>query len=178
MREKKDLRLFFALWPDEGVREKIDQFLKMIPANNGHFIPRHNWHMTLHFVGNTSFAERDCLHRQAQKLRSRAFDLVIDQTGFFRKPKVFWLGISETPTALIDLQKNLGKEISQCEYRPETRPYSPHITVARKPSEEPPVMSIEPIKWSVNKFVLVESVSVAQGVRYEVVESYELDAER
>lgn len=178
MREKKDIRLFFALWPGEEVREKIDQFLKTLAANGGHFIPRHNWHMTLHFVGNTSFAERDCLHRQAQKLRSRAFDLVIDQTGFFKKPKVSWLGISETPTALVDLQKNLGKEISQCEYQPEARPYSPHITVVRKVSDKPPVMSIEPIKWPVDKFVLVESVSVPQGVRYDVVESYGLDTNR
>lgn len=177
MREKRDIRLFFALWPDEKVREKIAQFLKTIPANNGHIVPRHNWHMTLHFVGNTSFAERNCLHSQAQKLRSRAFDLVIDQSGFFKKPKVFWLGCQNKPELLFDLQNDLGKEISHCEYQPETRPYSPHVSVVRKFSEQPPVMSIEPIKWSVDKFVMVESVSVPQGVRYDAVESYELDTD-
>lgn len=175
MREKKDLRLFFALWPDDEVREKISQTLKAFAANSGRVIPRYNWHMTLHFIGNTSFSEKNCLHRQALKLKSKAFDLIIDQSGYFKIPRVFWLGCREKPEALLDLQRNLGKEISRCDYQPEARPYSPHITVTRKLGQAPEPEPVKPVEWRVDRFVLVESVSIPNGVRYEVLESYELN---
>jgi 2'-5' RNA ligase len=174
MRDKKDIRLFFALWPDEEVREHIGAFVDTIPAETGRVVPRYNWHMTLHFIGNTTFDEKACLDRQARKVQANAFDLTIDQTGFFKKSKVFWLGCENSPKALFDLQQNLGKKISQCEYGPETRPYSPHITVARKVTEKPEFKLSSKIPWYVDRFVLIESVSEPGGVRYRVVETYPL----
>lgn len=172
MREKKGLRLFFALWPDERVREKISQFLKAIPANSGHFIPRHNWHMTLHFIGNTTFGKKKCLNKQARKIWTKPFELNLDQTGYFNRPKVFWLGCSDAPGALFELQDNLGKEINCCDYQPETRPYSPHVTVARKVMQPSEVSQMAAIHWQVDRFVLIESVSESGGVRYQVLEEY------
>ena len=174
MREVKDIRLFFALWPNEGVREEISNCLKLLPPNSGRVVPRYNWHITLHFIGNTTFAEKNCLHNQAKKLRAKPFDLRIDRVGYFKKPKVIWLGCQQNPGALVDLQNNLGGLIRECEYQPETRPYSPHITVARKVSEKPAVTSLGGIDWHVNRFVLIESVSELNGVRYRVLEEYRL----
>ncbi len=175
MRESKDIRLFFALWPDEGIREQMAAWLKPFPSDRCRLVPRYNWHMTLHFVGNTTFAEKNCLDRQAKKLRARPFELSIDATGYFKKPRVLWLGCQRPPDALFDLQRNLGNRISRCEYRPEKRSYSPHITVARKCIGEPVLKPGHPIVWRVNQFVLVESVSQqAGGVRYHITEDYPL----
>lgn len=172
MRAKKDLRLFFALWPDAEVREQIAEFINFFPSESGRALPRYNWHMTLHFIGNTTFDEKACLDRQARIVKASAFELSVDQTGFFKKPEVFWLGCENPPKALFDLQKNLGEKISCCEYNPETRPYSPHITVARKVTEEPAFRLSFKISWSVDRFVLIESVSEPGGVRYQVLEEY------
>lgn len=174
MREVKDIRLFFALWPDEDVRKGISRCLKLLPAHGGRIVPQYNWHMTLHFIGNTTCSEKDCLHKQAKKLNAKPFDLRIDRFGYFKKPKVIWLGCQGPPGALIDLQKNLGGLISECEYQPETRPYTPHITVARKVSEKPETTSIDSIDWHANRFVLIESVAEQNGVRYRVLEEYRL----
>lgn len=174
MREKRDIRLFFALWPDDSLREEISRRSGRITPKNGRQVPRYNWHMTLHFIGNTSLDERDCLNRQARKVRAEAFELSVDQTGYFKKPRVLWLGCQHPPDALFTLHQKLGGKISRCEYQPETRAYSPHITIARKVFKEPQLLPVEPIKWIVDKFVLIESVSVAQGVRYDVIESYDL----
>ena len=174
MREPKDIRLFFALWPDDGVRNRIEACVDKFPAAAGRVVPRYNWHMTLHFIGNTTFAEKKCLGRQAAEVRANRFQLIIDQTGFFKKPKVFWLGCMRPPKTLFDLHNNLGGKISRCEYEPETRPYSPHITVARKVEKPPELIRIDPVEWLVDKFVLIESVSVKGGVRYEVIETYPL----
>lgn len=174
MRQTKDIRLFFALWPDENVRQEISNCLKLLPANSGRVVPRYNWHMTLHFIGNTTFAEKDCLHSQAKKIKAKPFDLRIDCVGYFKKPKVFWLGCQQPPGALFELQKNLGMLISECDYRPETRPYSPHVSVVRKVIEKPAMTSLDSIDWHVDRYVLIESVAEANGVRYRVVEEYAL----
>jgi len=172
MRESNYIRLFFALWPSECVRDQISDCLKSFPSNSGRLVPRYNWHMTLHFVGNTTLDEKNCLHRQAKKLSARPFDLCIDQAGYFNKPKVLWFGCRQPLRTLFDLQKNLGNEISQCEYQPETRLYSPHVTVARKVPEQPGLKMAHRICWSVDRFVLVESVSQPDGVHYQVMEEY------
>ena len=174
MREEKSLRLFFALWPDEKVRDQIELNLRILPPTAGRIVPRHNWHMTLHFIGNTSLDEKNCLHRQAKKLRSAKFNLTIGRCGYFKKPKVFWFGCEQTPQALLTVQQNLGILLSECQYEPETRHYSPHITVARKVLTPPEQIEVKPIQWHVDRFVLIESISIKDGVRYDVIEQYSL----
>ena len=55
----------------------------------------------------------------------------------------------------------------------EKRPYRPHVTVARK-AKLPLSTDIEAIDWSATEFVLVESISTAQGVRYNVLKRWPL----
>jgi len=176
MREKKDVRIFFALWPDDGVRNKIAANLGRIDINRDkcRWVTNSNLHLTLHFVGNTSIAEMKCLDRQAREVDAEPFELNLDYSGYFKKPKVLWIGCQAAPEALYTLSGILGEQISQCAYTPETRPYSPHMTVARKFSEAPGTIPFESVLWQVNRFVLVESKSVPGGVRYEVVENYPL----
>ena len=176
MREKIDVRIFFALWPDDGVRIKIATNLERIEINRDkcRWVANSNLHLTLHFVGNTSIAEMKYLDRQAREFDAEPFELTLDYSGYFKKPKVLWIGCQAAPEALYTLHGILGEQISQCAYTPETRPYSPHMTVARKFSEAPGTMPFESVLWQVNRFVLVESISIPGGVRYEVVESYPL----
>lgn len=172
MREKRDIRLFFALWPDEPVRQQISCYLESLSPYSGLVVPSFNWHMTLHFVGNTTFEEKICLDRQANKVQIKPFEITIDKTGYFKKPKVFWLGCRRPPQALFDLQEKLGWQIGHCEYQPESRPYSPHITVMRKVMKKPDFESVGRINWQVDRFVMIESVAQSGGVRYQVVEEY------
>jgi len=176
MRPLKDVRLFFALWPDDEVRLRIAENLKHfnLDSKKVRLVANANLHMTLHFVGNTSFAEMRCLDRQAKLTRAESFNLTLDSSGSFRKPGVLWIGSHSSPGALYDLQGKLGQHLKACAYTPESRPYSPHLTVARKITEAPEAISIEPIAWRVDRFVLVKSISISGGVRYEVVESYAL----
>jgi 2'-5' RNA ligase len=176
MREKKDVRLFFALWPDDEVRAQIVAILNQINLDRVkcRLVKNSNLHLTLHFIGNTSIAEMKCLDLHARGFDAESFEFTLDCSGYFKKPKVFWIGCQAVPQALFDLHRNLAEQISQCAYKPETRPYSPHMTVARKFTEVPGSIPFEPVLWQVDRFVLVKSVSVPGGVRYEVAESYSL----
>jgi 2'-5' RNA ligase len=176
MRPVKDVRLFFALWPDDEVRLKIAENLNRfnLDQNKSRLVANSNLHLTLHFVGNTSIAEMECLNAQARLVSTRPFDLILGCSGFFEKPKVLWFGCQQAPRILYDLHQNLGQKITKCAFEPETRAYSPHVTVARKIIEAPESIAFDPVHWQVNRFVLVESISISGGVRYEVVESYPL----
>jgi len=176
MRPLKDVRLFFALWPDEEIRLRIAKNLELfkLDSNKCRLVTNPNLHMTLHFVGNTSFAEMNCLGLKARLTRAESFNLSLDCSGYFKKPQVLWFGSQTVPQALYDLQRKLGQHLKTCAYTPESRPYSPHVTVARKIFEAPETVPIKPISWQVDRFVLVKSISISGGVRYEVIESYAL----
>lgn len=176
MRPIKDVRLFFALWPDDEVRFRIVENLKLfdLEENKGRIISSSNLHMTLHFIGNTSFAEMSCLTQQARLTRAESFDLTLDYSGYFRKPRVLWFGCRYVPQALYDLQRKLGRHLEVCDYTPEARTYSPHVSVARKFFPAPVAIPLAPVLWRVDRFVLVKSISKPAGVHYEVLESYAL----
>lgn len=176
MRTRDQVRLFFALWPDQGVRHLIASNLQhqQIDLNQCRPVSSSNLHLTLHFIGNQTLDEMACLDRQARAVNAEPFDLPIDYSGYFKKPKVLWFASRRAPRALNDLHQTLGLQISHCAFEPENRPYSPHLTVARKITAEPPIVPLKPVLWRVDRFALIESISVPAGVRYEVVESYPL----
>lgn len=175
MREKKDVRLFFALWPDADLRWRLQAAADSIAFDAGvRRVPRANLHLTLHFIGNVYFDEMACMQRQARQVEAEAFQLEIDGQGIFSKPAVGWLGCSSVPDGLRQLHRQLGSRLQSCGFLPESRPYHPHVTVARKLESLNAEASFSPIAWPVKEFALVEVQSVANGVRYRVVESYPL----
>ncbi len=175
MRDNKDVRIFFALWPDASTRRGLESRAAGLrlprPARA---VPEYNLHLTLHFIGNVLYQDLDCMQQAARSVVADRFELCIDCHGFFARPRVGWLGCSEVPAALHDLHAALGTSLKPCAYRVEKRPYQPHVTVARKLSAPPRAAPFEPLRWNVDNFVLIESRAVDGGVRYAVIETYPL----
>ena len=175
MREKKDIRLFFAIWPGDAIREQLHQASNTIivesPARR---VPRANLHLTLHFIGNLYFEEVDCFREQARLVGTEVFDLAIDCQGHFKKPRVAWLGCREVPASLLALHDQLGRRLRECGYQPEVRPYCPHVTLARKIGSVAEAHSFKPIDWKVEAFSLVEVCPLENGVQYRVIEDFPL----
>ena len=175
MREKKDTRVFFALWPDDGLREYLNQAATTIPVERpARRVPRHNLHLTLHFIGNVYFDQLDCLREKARLVEADSFEFNIDRQGIFSKPRVAWLGCGEVPATLIELHERLGQQLQICDFRPEARRYHPHVTVARKIKQLPEMKDFESIRWAVDQFALVGVQPAANGVQYRVIETYPL----
>lgn len=175
MREKQEVRVFFALWPDDETRHWINRTADRLALEKAaRRVPAYNLHLTLHFIGNVALEELECLRRQARRVRTDRFSLTLDCFGLFRKPRVAWLGCSVIPAGLARLHAMLGDELSHCEFEPETRPYRPHVTLLRKTTRDPASAEAEPRAWAVVNFVLIESRSVGNGVKYEVLETYPL----
>ncbi len=175
MREQKDTRIFFALWPDDALRERLHRASNTIPVERpARRVPHFNLHLTLHFIGNVYLDQMACLQQQARQVNGDAFDFNIDCQGYFSKPRVAWLGCSEMPVALSELHQRLGQRLQLCDYQPEARHYNPHVTVARKLNRIPELENFEPIPWKVERFALVEVHQIDNGVQYRVIETYPL----
>jgi len=133
-----------------------------------------NLHITLHFIGNVSGQQMSCLHQAAQTVSGTSFELTLDHYGYFKKPKVFWMGLDQMPSSLIQLHNHLARAFQECDYQSEKRDYSPHVTLMRKLSAPGNLCQLNPVVWQINNFVLVESIAIDNGVRYEVIEKYPL----
>jgi 2'-5' RNA ligase len=175
VRDNKDLRIFFALWPDAVMQKQLGNAGNSIPVERpARRVPDYNLHLTLHFIGNVYRDQLVCMQQQARQVEVEGFELDIDCQGHFSKPRVAWLGCSEIPGTLQDLHHQLGQGLRDCDYQPELRRYHPHITVARKIKSIPEYWSFEPMRWRVEKFALIESRSTGSGVEYRVIDSYQL----
>ena len=172
--KEKNRRIFFCLWPDDSTRKKIVEAFEQSPINKnqGHIVPPDNLHLTLHFIGHVNREKLNCLHRAAQTLKADRFNLELDHFGYFKKPKVLWMGLKKTTIELVSLHKTLADLFVECDYQSEQRPYSPHISLMRKLPDPEIIHAIKPISFSVNEFCLVESISIDGGVHYEVIERY------
>lgn len=171
----KTHRLFFALWPSDQVRQSIvDVFYSLPQKIKGRVMRPHNLHATLHFVGQVTEPTKDCMHVAAQSVNAEAFQLDLDCFGHFPKAKIFWMGTPNPPVQLVLLHKKLGAAIEDCGFNADTRPFSPHVTLMRKHSGPVPAKTEFSIPWRVEEFVLVESITYKEGVKYQVIEKYPL----
>ncbi len=171
-------RLFFALWPDDDVRDRLVAEQRRLQAvfPRARWIPRQRLHQTLHFLGRLSPRQRRQARDDAEAIEGACFELALDRLGCFERARVLWIGPSRMPTALLDLHARLGERLAGIGYRMQFEAYRPHVTLARKLRSIPPgVAAAEPIRWSVRDFALVESVDRPGGVAYRVIERYPLE---
>ncbi len=99
--------------------------------------------------------------------------LDLDQLDYWPKPRILWLGTSQTPWTLIRLVEELNRRLAACGYRPERRPFRAHITLARKVSRpDSELLTFTPWSWRVDRVALVESVNREDGVSYRVLQSW------
>ena len=168
-------RLFFALWPNNQVRQSIIDLLPAVPVSgNCRITQPEDLHITLHFIGQVTHEVKDCLHHAALSIKNKPFIVNLNCLGDFNKAKICWMGCQDRPVELMLLRDKLGEPLVNCGYQIESRDYKPHVTLMRKCTT--PVDSIQDfvIPWFVEEFALIESIPVSRGVSYQVIEKYPL----
>ena len=171
-------RLFFALWPDEPVRQSVARLAGKTPGRRGVPVAPANLHITLVFLGALTAGERGAAESAADQVGGEPFDIHLDTLGHWPRPRVFWLAPGEYPDALRALVSDLRAALRETGLAPELRPYQPHVTLARKVSHPPPLAEVPEICWPVRSFCLVSSVTDPRGARYEVLRTWPLGTPR
>ncbi len=166
-------RLFFALWPPSTVRAELEQVGRVVAGKKDRAVAGANLHLTLAFLGSVDQASRQCMERAADTVRGEPFTLEFSQVGHWPRPQILWFGPKETPPQLEQLVKDLVSVLQQCGYQAEQRRYQAHVTLARKASRPAKVTSIKSIRWNVDRFCLVESVTAREGPIYRVLRYWE-----
>ena len=140
--EAKPLRLFVAVDVPEAIRETLERDVAPIRERRprARWVPTRNQHVTLKFLGGTWPRLVDRVHESiaaaaagAQVVHTRVLGL-----GSFpddRRARVLWAGLEDPERRLARLAASLDEALAP-EFRPEKRPFTPHLTLARF---EPPV---------------------------------------
>ena len=169
-------RLFFALWPEPETAQAIWRAAgSLVPKGVGRRLPPEHIHLTLAFLGSIDAAHQACFRQAAERVQSTGFTLQLDEAGHFPRPQVVWLGTSQMPAALQNLQANLVSELMrQCGFEPEARPFVPHMTLWRKVRRVNLPEMLPPIIWPVSRFVLASSRTLPTGAQYSIVQEWPL----
>ena len=161
------MRAFFGL-PIEGEpRGEIRAWCRGNLLCDGRRVPPENFHITLCFLGHVTPDQLADICDHVDTIQGSAFDLVLDEPGYFAKPRVFWVGPSRVPDALHDLSHQLRHIASRAGLRIDRRPYQPHLTLIRKCRHPAIPTDVAPtIHLPCDRFCLYESRSTDRGVRY------------
>jgi 2'-5' RNA ligase len=168
--------LFFALWPDQDVRQGLVRIGQGLPRHAGRVPHPQDLHITLVFLGPVALEQYDCVLAAGRQTQVAPFDLIIDQVGYWKRPRILWCAPEQTPAALSELVSGLQNELAGCGFPPEKRPYSPHITLARKARPVPAQILSQPLHWRVADLVLVASHTGVRPPRYQVIKKWALDS--
>jgi len=126
-----------------------------------------NSHVTLVFLGNVDLASELLVKYSVTDISAKPFVLTFDQLSYWSRPKVLCLTCTQSVDELDKLVAALTTEVANCGIQTDTRPYQPHITLARHARYLPDI-NFEPIVWHADSFCLVESCSEPGGVNYKV----------
>ncbi|HEX5312844.1 RNA 2',3'-cyclic phosphodiesterase [Aquabacterium sp.] len=149
------LRLFLALWPDATTRHRVQHVQAQQNWPQGaRPTPAPDLHLTLHFLGQVpEHRLADLL--QALPLPTKSIELALDTLELWPN-HIAALTPSSVPEALLALHAKLAETIDSLGLPRETRPYRPHVTLARKAQGWQPVPGV-PLIWQACGYVLVLS---------------------
>jgi RNA 2',3'-cyclic 3'-phosphodiesterase len=180
------LRLFFAVELPRDVREAAaahaSRLRRDFPDARASWPRPESLHLTLKFLGEVEAIRFDSLWGPAAVAAAglAPFALTVEGAGTFPPrgaARVLWLGVRDDSGQLSRLQFRLDKECAHVGFPRESKPYKPHLTLARlRAPHDAAVLSeahrrtpFGPHSFEVSDFVLMRSELGPGGSRYTPV---------
>lgn len=185
------MRLFLALDLPPALREALGSFQQELSrrAAGWRWMRAEGLHLTLRFLGEVREA---AVGRQAEvwravAARGRPIHVAFRGIGVFpneRSPRVLWVGVAEEPPEgrLEALAADFEEAAASLGFPRDSRPFRPHLTVARASGRERPVVpDAGPIgdlgRARFEKVVLFRSVLGPDGASYTRLRVFRLGHE-
>jgi RNA 2',3'-cyclic 3'-phosphodiesterase len=124
-------RLFAAIDLPEHLKEEIAAFSRTLTG--ARWVPMAQLHLTIRFIGDADEKTFQLIRKALKRVSGAPFHLTLRGTGHFppgQEPRVLWIGMEKSP-ALVHLQERVERAVIDAGIPPETRRFSPHITLAR-----------------------------------------------
>ena len=95
-----------------------------------------NIHLTLKFLGDVQLSHIESVVRAAERAAafSNRFEIEAGGAGCFpspRNPRVLWVGLTNMPEELKQLQAGIESELAREGFPREQKKFSPHLTIGR-----------------------------------------------
>ena len=180
------MRLFIAIELPSEIRNALMVFLNELrdTAPRAKWLRAGNLHVTLKFLGETDEAKLPAVRKALSAIPDQeAVTLTFRGLGFFpdgKRPRVFWVGM-EASGNLKGLAETIDQSMHRLGFPLETRPFTPHLTLARfEPPGLPPSLGTavkanlarEFGSLAAQEFHLIESKLKRSGAEYTTIQSF------
>jgi 2'-5' RNA ligase len=130
------LRLFISVNIDSpSVISKITEFQELFSFPGIKVVSPELLHFSLHFLGDTDESLIPDLSDLLSSItHPKSFTVSLVGCGSFPNEKSFkilWLGVSSGSSELLSLNKSLTGPLQELGFHLDSRPYNPHLTIAR-----------------------------------------------
>jgi len=168
------IRAFVALDLDDAMRTRLVELIETLrgPINGVRWVRPEGIHLTLRFLG---YGRRDRLDALGDALRGLANESTagaaeVSGLGTFPergRSRVLWIGI-HLPDSILRLQQACESAAVAAGFAPESRPFAPHLTLARfpEPARRPVLPPVDLGRTALDPLVLYRSQPGAGGSVY------------
>lgn len=190
------MRLFVALEISSAVRASLAALMKELralerpsSAKRMRWVRPENLHVTLKFIGEAAPEKLEAIRAGLSAVHSaQPVELRFRGLGFFpneKRPGVFWAGIEASPNVAA-LAADVDLHLEKAEFPRESRPFTPHLTLARfEPSGIAPELRAALRESAARdfgllrtaEFHLIESKLKPSGAEYTTLQSFPFAAE-
>lgn len=136
------LRTFIAIAMPASIKRQVEELqfeLRKFQEGISWSKPG-NIHLTLKFLGDVEEAKVDAIAAALGEVvaASPPFSFHLKHLGMFpnkQRPRVLWIGLDEPSKQLIGLAKNIDQALIKFGFSPESRKFTPHLTLGRVRSQ-------------------------------------------
>ncbi|MCC6917507.1 RNA 2',3'-cyclic phosphodiesterase [Nitrosomonas sp.] len=169
------VRLFFALWPPEAVREQLARLARKIADHcPGRPVRPENLHLTLAFLGETDRNMIPALRQAGSVIQNVSFDLLLDKLYCWGKGNIIAAGISQNSHELAALAQELRNQLTAAGVRYDMVKFVPHVTLVRNAKCNHISEIIRPVTWTATHWSLVQSRLSQYGSVYQSLADWTL----
>lgn len=180
----EEVRSFIAIELPEAVKLKLGEVQDQLRSRRSpaRWVAPESIHLTLKFLGNITVGSipdiTDIMNEAAGA--EVTFGLSVRGLGVFpdtRRVRVVWVGLEGEIGTLVRIQKHLDSGLETLGFAPETRPFTPHLTLARMRDDASPAgrqavgdlvtaTAFEAGSFTVESLSLMKSQLTRQGAIY------------
>ena len=185
----ESLRTFIAIQLPPEVRARVAQHVaclrQELPDVRASWIREDNLHLTLKFLGDVPVADISRVSDAVASATKSApsFELTFSDCGTFPphgRPSVLWIGAQAS--GLQALHAAIEEELAQAGFPRESRPFRPHLTIARLRQSQGArqladlhkIMGFAPIDFDVSEVVVFKSELLTQGSKHTAISRHGL----
>lgn len=135
----EQVRSFIAIELPDALKAELAQLQSWLKSSKQpwvKWVDPYNIHLTLKFLGSVAVEKIDEIERAIEESAQGVppFRLEVKDLGVFpnlRRAQVAWAGVSGEVDRLGHLQQRLESNLSRLGFALESRPFTPHLTLAR-----------------------------------------------